>query len=219
MWTCVHALVTSQSLELLSAFSSCSSLFPPTWKSPSFPVLVPDIRFPVPGSCVCLLTARSDSCLLCTKVMFSWSVLLGCCGGRAESAGGRVAWSWREPRKSCSSAKAVGCSSLACSDGITVAWLMGAVRRSNVLCAEERVFRGCSWQTLKSLVSFLKFFFNLTKSRQFLWEESRVHSQKQWKPCSQILSTNHTEVRSPQWDGREIPFNVGKIKYFALSLF
>lgn len=76
--------------------------------------------------------------------MFSQSVLLGCCGGRTESTGGIVALSRREPRQSCLSAKAVGCSSLAYSGGITVAWLTGAVRRSNVLCAEDRVFGGCN---------------------------------------------------------------------------
>ena len=170
-WTHVHSLLTSQFLELLSAFSSCSPPFPPTWKSPSLPVLVPDTCLPVPGACVCFLTARTDSSLLYTRVTFSRSVMLECSCGRAESTGGRVAWGRREPRKPCSSAKAMGCSSFACSDGMLAAWLMGAVRRSNVLCAED----------------------------------------------SQILSTNHTELGSPQWDGCEIPLNVGKIKSFALS--
>lgn len=86
-----------------------------------------------------------------------------------------------------------------------------------MLCAEDGVVGGWSSQTLKPLLIFHFFCFNLTKSRQFLWEKSRVHSQKQ-KSCSQILSTNHTEVRSQQ-DGCEIPFNVGKVKSFALSLF
>lgn len=118
------------------------------------PVLVPDICLPVPGSSIYLFTARSDFCLLCTRVMFSWSMLLGCCEGRAESGRGRVAWSRRKPRKSCPSSKVVGCSSLPCSHGITVAWLMVAVRTRTVLRAENRVFGGCSWQTLKPLVSF-----------------------------------------------------------------
>lgn len=72
-------------------------------------------------------------------------------------------------------------------------------------------------EALSSLEVFLIFLLNLTKSRQFLWEESS-HSQKQGKPCS-LLSTNAAEVRSPQWDGHEIPFNVGKIKDFALSFY
>lgn len=60
---------------------------------------------------------------LCSRVVFPWPVL-----------GDVVRKSW-EPGQLCSSAKAEGCSPLACSDGIMVAWLMGAVR-SSVLCAE-----------------------------------------------------------------------------------
>lgn len=85
---------------------------------------------------------------LCSRVVFPWSVLLGCCEEELE------------PGTPCSRAKAVGCSSLTCSNGIVAAWLMGAVR-SNVLCAEDS-FQRMLWTNSKTF----NFFINFTKSRQ-----------------------------------------------------
>lgn len=131
--------------KLLSAFSNCSSPFPSTWKSPSFPALVPDICLSDPSSCLCLLTASSGLSL--QQGYISMVCAAGMLWGRAGSLGSPAPVSKLR-------------AALACSDGIMVAWLMGAVR-SNVLCAEDRVFGGCCGQTLKPLI-----FYKLTKSRQ-----------------------------------------------------
>lgn len=51
------------------------------WKSLSFPALFPNICLSDPNSCPCLLTASSGSG---SRVVFPWSVLLGCCEEELE---------------------------------------------------------------------------------------------------------------------------------------
>lgn len=82
-----HTLLMSQCLQLENF---------PTLKSPSHPVLTPKPCLLAPGSCVCLLTSRFDSCLR-ARVMFSWSLLLGCSGQRPEGTEGPVFLSRRSP--------------------------------------------------------------------------------------------------------------------------
>lgn len=152
IWTCVRALLNSKCLEPLSAFSSCSSPFPPTWKYLSSPTpwhLPPCSRFlHLPLYCqVWLLSPLHQGYVFLV-------LAVGMLWGKSWEWKGQSGLKQEKPGKSCPSSKVVGCSSLPCSHGITVAWLMGAVRTRTVLRAENRVFGGCSWQTLKPLVSF-----------------------------------------------------------------
>lgn len=160
----MHILIISVS-KLLFAFSTVLPFLPlgnpPLFQSYS-PKSASLIQIPALGSFLPGL-ARP-----CSRVVFPWAVLLGCCEG------GLGAWE-----------VLLQCQSWGLFFSCWLQWDHGGLR-NNVL---KTVFRGCCGQTLKPLV-----FHKLHP----IQTESRVHPQKQQKPPSQILSTNHTEVRSPQ---------------------